>query len=136
MNWKIGFTMWWKGLVVFAICCVLVFPIGIFVFFTALFISCPAILFYAMWLWVCKQAGFSHTATLVSTIFIPASASIICAMWLFHHFIDNETPYHFSIYGFDFLAPLLCCILSVFLSSKGVLLYLQPSETIPEFSID
>lgn len=135
MNWKIGFFIWLKGLGIFAIPCIIVFPIGVFVILIALLISWPAILIYSLSLQLAKKLKFSFAASVAFMMLIPSSVSVATAMWLLNEFADFEMEAGFGI-NEAYLIPMFFCILSICFSTGKIRDYVNPDSVTEEFATE
>jgi hypothetical protein len=133
MNWKIGFFIWLKGLGIFAIPCLLLFPLGFFAFPIALTISWVAIPVYACTLWLIKKLGLSHIPAMIFMVLISTSASVFAALYLLS---VNDSEFFEGYNSITFWVPLLCCSLAVLLSNNSIYCYLDPESVSQEFIIE
>ncbi len=152
MNWKIAFSVWLKGLGIFAIGCIMVgscsmfngsdFPVlcegltivivdTIAVVVVASIISSPAILLYAMSLHLVKRTNMSYKSGIVFLI-IAASIAVSLVDFVLYLFGASFK----DAFGYFFRIPLLFCIASILISRKSIWFYLHPIKAFEAFIIE
>jgi hypothetical protein len=138
MNWNVGITIWWKGVLIFSsglfILCIVgaiinrqieILLLEIFLVLITLILSWPAIILYSVWLRFAEYFHFSSTVCLL-TMVIPASLSVFVAFSLCEWTVTNSLFIEVEFFkSLVFLAPLLCCMLSIFLSKRNINDYIR-----------
>jgi hypothetical protein len=133
MNWITGFYIWLKGIFLFSISLLLVFPIGLFAIPIVLMISWVAIPIYAIMLWLLKMSRTPYKVAMLLMMVIPTWLAVLAALHL-NNVLDDElySPHKPIVFWVSYV----CCVLVILSSKNSIYLYLHPEEAVEAFTID